>query len=83
MKMMSVTESDIGWSWFLTFMVFHFITATLAAWISDALFEKSEGFWLWVFWMLTIIAMVVFCMAMASLTSKTVRAILIGILGKH
>ena len=29
MKMMSVTESDLGWSWFLTFFLFHIITATI------------------------------------------------------
>lgn len=81
MKMMSVTESDIGWSWFVTFLCFHIITATFAAWISAILFENSSGFWLWIFWMLTIIAMVVFCMAMAALTSKTTRGILIGLLG--
>jgi len=81
MKMMSVTESDIGWSWFMTYMSFHFFTATFAAWTSDVLFDESEFFWLWVFWMLSTVAMVVFCMAMASLTSKTVRAVLIGLLG--
>ena len=83
MKMMSVTESDIGWSWFVTFMTFHFFTATFAAWVSDRLFEKSEGFWLWIFWILSFTAMIVFCMAMASLTSKTVRAVLIGLLGTY
>jgi len=82
MKMMSVTESDIGWSWFITFMIFHFFTGSFAAWVSSILFEKSSFFFLWVFWMLTIIALVVFCMAMASLTSKTVRAVLIGMLCK-
>lgn len=83
MKMMSVTESDIGWAWFSTFMSFHFFTATFAAWVSSRLFENSDGFWLWVFWILSITAMIVYCMALASLTAKTVRAVLVGILSKH
>lgn len=82
MKMMSVSESEIGWSWFLTFMTFHFVTATAAALISDIFFDKSELFWLWVFWMLSYIAFVVFCMWMSSLTSKTTRGVLIGLLSK-
>jgi ATP-binding cassette, subfamily A (ABC1), member 3 len=80
MKMMSVTESDIGGSWFCTFMIVNFISATLAAFITSALFVKADGFLIWVFWMLTMIAVTTFCMAIASLSSKSIRGVLVGIL---
>jgi ATP-binding cassette, subfamily A (ABC1), member 3 len=80
MKMMSVTESDIGGSWFCTFMIVNFISATISAFITKALFENSDGLLLWIFWMLTMIGLTVFCMAIASLTSKAIRGVLIGIL---
>ncbi|MGK3747405.1 MAG: hypothetical protein ACI90V_014269, partial [Bacillariaceae sp.] len=41
MKMMSVKESDIGWSWFVFFFVFHFVTALGTAAVSTQLFESS------------------------------------------
>jgi hypothetical protein len=31
MKMMSVTESDIGWSWFMSFFGFYFFVAIIVA----------------------------------------------------
>jgi ATP-binding cassette, subfamily A (ABC1), member 3 len=80
MKMMSVSESDINWSWFTTFMLLHFFTATFAALMSTSLYERSSGVLLWIFWLLTLIAVVVFSMAIASLTAKTTRAVLIGLL---
>jgi ATP-binding cassette, subfamily A (ABC1), member 3 len=80
MKMMSVSESDINWSWFATFMLVHFFTATFAAMLSTSLYGKSDGFLLWVFWMLTMIAIVAFSMTIAALSSKAVRATLIGLL---
>lgn len=80
MKMMSVSESDIGWSWFVTFMMLHFFTATIAAVLSTSLYENSDGLLLWIFWMLTLICLVVFCMTIAATTAKTIRAVLIGLL---
>jgi ATP-binding cassette, subfamily A (ABC1), member 3 len=80
MKMMSVTESDIGWSWFVTFMVSNIITATLVTWVSDVLYEETEVLILWVFWLLTFTSIVVFCMTIAALTSKAIRAVFLGIL---
>jgi ATP-binding cassette, subfamily A (ABC1), member 3 len=80
MKMMSVTESDIGGSWFCTFMIVNFISATLSAIISSSLFEKADGSVLWIFWMLTMISITTFCMAIASLTSKAIRGVLVGLL---
>ena len=80
MKTMSVTESDIGWSWFLTFFLFNMVTATITAFASMALYENSEGVYLWLFWVLTFLAVTVFTMFLSTLTSKSSRAILIGLL---
>lgn len=80
MKMMSVTESDVNWSWFSTFALLHLVTSTVLALVSTTLYEKSDTLLLWVFWTLTMIALEVFSMAIAALTSKTVRSILIGLL---
>lgn len=80
MKMMSVTESDIGWSWFVTFMILNVITATLVALVSDVFYEESEFLVLWIFWLLTFTSIVVFCMTIASVASKAIRAVFLGIL---
>ena len=80
MKMMSVSESDIGGSWFCSFMLVNFISATLSALITSALFPKADGLLLWAFWILTIIALTTFCMTIASFTSKTIRGVLVGLL---
>lgn len=80
MKIMSVTESDIGWAWFMTFSLFHFLSATVTAYFSTILFSSSSFFVLWVFWQFTFIAIIVFCMAISALTSKSTRAVLIGVL---
>jgi ATP-binding cassette, subfamily A (ABC1), member 3 len=80
MKMMSVTESDIGWAWFISFFLFNIVTASLTSVMSSRLYENSDGFLLWIFWMFTFIAVIVFCMLISSFTSKAIRGILIGLL---
>jgi ATP-binding cassette, subfamily A (ABC1), member 3 len=80
LKMMSVSESDIGWSWFVTFFLFHLVTATLCGLVSRELFDHSEFLLLWLFWLFTMLGTIVFCMAISSFTSKSTRAVLIGIL---
>jgi ABC-2 family transporter protein len=80
MKMMSVIESDIGGAWFCTFMIVHVISSVCAALISSALFEQANGFLLWIFWLLTMTSLTCFCMTIASLTSKSIRGVLIGLL---
>jgi len=70
MKMMSVTESDIGWAWFANFFLLSVVTAICTAAVSSVLYEKSAGVLLWIFWQFTFLAIVVFCMLIASLTSK-------------
>jgi len=80
MKMMSVQESDIGWSWFVFFFAFHFVTAICTAAISTQLFENSAGLLLFIFWLFTFVAIITFCMFLASLFNNATRATLISLL---
>jgi ATP-binding cassette subfamily A (ABC1) protein 3 len=80
MKMMSVTESDINWAWFMTFFIFNMITATLISIVATSLYVSSDGFLMWIFWVFTFTAITVFTMVIASLTSSSTRAVLIGLL---
>jgi ATP-binding cassette, subfamily A (ABC1), member 3 len=80
MKMMSVTESDIGWSWFMTFFLFHLLTALLVAVASDILFDKSEFLPLFIFWIFALTATIVFCMMIGALSSKSIRAVLFAVI---
>lgn len=80
MKMMSVAESDIGWSWFSTFFIFNIISATLTALVANQVYENSENALMWIFWLYTFTAVTNFCLVVAAFTSKTTRAVLIGIL---
>lgn len=80
MKMMSVSESDIGWAWFISFFWFNLIVLTITAGVSVILYENSQPFYLWIFWLFTFLAVVVYCMCCATLTSKTTRGVLIGLL---
>lgn len=80
MKMMSINENDIGWSWFITYFLFHIITSILVAGVSDVLYDESTFLALWFFWILTFITIIVFCMCIASILSKAIWAVLLGIL---
>lgn len=80
MKMMSATESDIGWSWFASFFLFNIVNATIVSALSMVLFEASSSVLLWMFWVITFLALTVFSMFLASFTSKTTRAVVIGLL---
>lgn len=80
MKMMSVQESDIGWSWFVFFFVFHFVTTIGTAAVSTKLFDNSAGPILFFFWLFTFMAIIQFSMFLASLFSKATRATLVSLL---
>lgn len=80
MKMMSVQESDIGWSWFVFFFVFHFFTAAGTAAVSTKLYDNTDAAPLFFFWLFTFMAIICFCFFLASLFSKAARATLISIL---
>ena len=73
LKMMGVHESDIGWSWFVSFLIIYWIVATLCALVSSKLYTNSTGFIIWLFWIFTFTALVVFSMMLASLSAKTTR----------
>jgi ATP-binding cassette, subfamily A (ABC1), member 3 len=79
MKMMSVTESDIGWSWYITFASFHLVTSLLVALASDALYNESEFTLLFIFWLLSFNGIIVFCMTLGASTSKAIRGVLVGV----
>lgn len=80
LKMMGVTDMEIGWSWFLSFWGVHIVTATLVTVISVELFPKSEFLLLFIFWQFCFLAFIVMCMLLATLTAKTTRGVLIGLL---
>eukprot|EP00538_Stauroneis_constricta_P006033 CAMPEP_0119570644 /NCGR_PEP_ID=MMETSP1352-20130426/43716_1 /TAXON_ID=265584 /ORGANISM="Stauroneis constricta, Strain CCMP1120" /LENGTH=1964 /DNA_ID=CAMNT_0007620313 /DNA_START=556 /DNA_END=6450 /DNA_ORIENTATION=+ len=80
MKMMSVTESDIGWSWFLTFWSFHVLTAIATSAAFSSLYENSAFGYILVFWLLTFTATIVFCMVISAFFSKSTKATLFGLL---
>lgn len=80
MKMMSVAESDIGWSWFSTFFIFNIFSATLTAVVANQVYENSDNAFMWIFWLYTFTAITNFCLVIAACTSKTTRAVLIGVL---
>jgi ATP-binding cassette subfamily A (ABC1) protein 3 len=80
MKMMSVKESDIGWSWFTFFFVFHFFTALGAAILSTQLYVSSAPLLLFVFWEFTFLAIICFSSFLAALFSKATRATLVSLL---
>jgi ATP-binding cassette subfamily A (ABC1) protein 3 len=80
MKMMSVKESDIGWSWFIFFFAFHFVTALGAAAVSTQLYEASSPLLLFLFWEFTFLAIICFSFYLASLFSRATRATLVCLL---
>ena len=80
MKMMSVTEASIGWSWFTSYFLFHLVTAIFAAIASANLYAKSSFVLLLIFWILSYTAIIVFSFAIASLFTKATTATLVGIL---
>lgn len=80
MKMMSVTECDIGWSWFISFYSFFCISGVLSAIFTNLLYPSSNFMILLFFWQLTFIACIVYCHLIAAISSKATRATLIGIM---
>jgi ABC-type multidrug transport system ATPase subunit len=81
MKMMSVAESDIGWSWFISFFLIHCtITSLLVAFVSAVLYNESSFLILWIFWIFTFISIIVVCMTIAAIFAKSLRGILISVL---
>jgi ABC-type multidrug transport system fused ATPase/permease subunit len=80
MKMMSVTESDIGWSWFTSYFVFHLITSVACAAASANLYDSSSFIILLVFWIMSFTSIITFCFAISAVFSKATTATLVGLL---
>jgi ATP-binding cassette, subfamily A (ABC1), member 3 len=80
LKMMSVTEFDIEFSWFITFMLFNAVTSLLCTIVSSYLFPFSEPLMLLVFWLLTFLSLTLYSTALAACSSKATRGILVGLL---
>jgi len=80
MKMMSVTESAIELSWFLSSFAFFFISGIFCTIASAALYPKASAAMLFIFWQLGFLSIVIFAMTIASVFSKTTRATVVGIL---
>jgi len=80
MKMMSVQESDIGWSWFVFFFLFHLVTAVGTAALSTQLYDNSGALLLFFFWLFTFVAIITFSFFLASLFSNATRATLVSLL---
>lgn len=83
MKMMSVTEANINWAWFVTFASLHLVTATLVTVVTIELYggySKNELAILWEFWIFVFTSTITFSMAVSSLASKATRGVLFGLL---
>jgi ATP-binding cassette subfamily A (ABC1) protein 1 len=80
MKMMGVNESDIGWSWFVSFLMLHLLTATAAAAVSTQLYSNASPLILWIFWVFTMISIITFCFFLSAFFTKSIRATLIVLL---
>ncbi len=78
--MQSVTECDIGWSWFLSFYAFFAPAGLLTAVFTNLLYSTSNFMWQLVFWQLTFISCIVFCFLIAAVSTKATKATLIGIM---
>ncbi|KAL7554951.1 hypothetical protein ACHAWF_018531 [Thalassiosira exigua] len=80
MKMMSVTDCDIGWSWFASFYLFFAPAGAITAVFTNLLYSSSSFAWLFVFWQFTFVACIVYCFVVAATSTKATRATLIGIM---
>ena len=80
MKMMSVPEAAIGWSWFVMLYGFLLLSAILTSVVSAALYSNSTFVILLVFWAFAFLGSLMFATVIAALFSKATRATLVGIL---
>jgi ATP-binding cassette, subfamily A (ABC1), member 3 len=80
LKMMGVTDMEIGLSWFFTFWMLHIITATLITLVSSKIFPASEFVLMFIFWQFCFLGFICLCLLLSTLTAKTTRSVLIGIL---
>jgi ABC-type multidrug transport system fused ATPase/permease subunit len=81
MKMMSVPDAAIGWSWFTSFIMFYGPSAFGTALVTKALYENANVILLIIFWELSFLATIIFSFFVSSIFTKATRATLFGILG--
>ena len=80
LKMMSVTETDIGWAWFSSFFVLHLISSVILTLVSCQFYQDADMVLLFLFWIFCMTAIIVLAMLVASLFAKPPRAIFVGLL---
>merc|ERR1712226_475819 len=80
MKMMSITEAEIGWSWFTSFFLLHLINVILCTVVSGVLYESTENLFLFMYWLFTFLSVINFCSALATIFSKATTGVLVGLL---
>jgi len=80
MKMMSISESALELSWFISFFGFFIMVSIFSTIASVFLYTKASPGLLLLFWIVSSLSIVLFCLAISALFSKSTRATLVGIL---
>lgn len=76
MKMMGIQENDIGWAWYMSFLIFHIFTAVGCGLVTKVFYAKSDVELLIIFWVLTFTSLISMCLFLASFFTKATRATL-------
>ena len=80
MKMMSITEFTIGWSWFVSLWIFYFLIGIGCTVVTALLYENSAIPVLFFFWQISLLAVLMFAKVIAAVNVKSTRATLISVL---
>jgi len=80
MKMMSVSDAAIGWSWFISLYSFLFLSGLFCSLAADALFAHSQWVLLLIFWEVAYLASLMFVFVVAACFTRSTRAVLVGLL---
>jgi len=80
MKMMSISESAIELSWFLSSYIFFFVAGIFSTICSCLLYPKASWLAMFFFWELGYLGVVLFALTVSTFFTKTSRATLVGVL---
>jgi len=80
MKMMSISEIEIGFSWFLSLYTFFFTVGVLTTIATNLLYPQASFLLLLLFWEIAFAAIVLYIMTISALNKKATRGTMIGIL---
>lgn len=80
MKIMSVKESDIGWAWFVSFILFHIPTVAGCSITSSMLWGNSTFVLLLTFWALFMLSLINFTSFVSAFFSAAARGTLVSLL---